>query len=157
MLFKIFGFRGIYFDFLSFFGISLHILLLFCNFKLKLPELISTWLTHYFRSLRRYDTIKTSRWNFPELFIIGKYVKIEFKNKGSSCYFLSSRGQKIKNITKIEQKRLFLFIFLFPFFMAFLAQKLIYTINIWFNFVFSSFFEQDHLFNLFVLRVYAKR
>ena len=26
---------------------------------------------------------------------------------GSPYYFLSSRGQKIKNITKIEQKRLF--------------------------------------------------
>ena len=26
-----------------------------------------------------------------------------FKNRGSPCYFLSSRGKKIKNITKIEQ------------------------------------------------------
>ena len=26
--------------------------------------------------------------NFPELFIIGKYVKIRFKNFGSPCYFL---------------------------------------------------------------------
>ena len=43
--------------------------------------------------------------NFPELFIIGKYVKIRFKNRGSPCYFLSSRGQKIKNITKIEHAR----------------------------------------------------
>ena len=68
--------------------------------------------------------------NFPELFIKGKYVKIRFKNRRSSCYFLSSKGQKIKNITKIEQKMLFLFIFLVSFFMAFLAQKLIYTINI---------------------------
>ena len=67
---------------------------------------------------------------FPELFIIEKYVKIRFKNRGSPCYFLSSRGQKIKNITKIEQKRLFLFTFLVSFFMAFLAQKLIYTTNI---------------------------
>ena len=33
--------------------------------------------------------------------------------------------------------------------MAFLAQKLTYTINIWFNFVFDSFFEQDHLLPLF--------
>ena len=95
--------------------------------------------------------------NFPELFIIGKYVKNKFKSRGSSCYFLSSRGQKIKNITKIEQKRLFLFTFLVSFVMAFLAQKLIYTINIWFNFVFGSFFEQDRLLNLFILEVYAKR
>ena len=68
--------------------------------------------------------------NFPELFIIGKYAKIRFKRRGSPCYFLSSGGQKIKNITKIEQKRLFLFTFLVSLFMAFLAQKLIYTINI---------------------------
>ena len=68
--------------------------------------------------------------NFPQLFIIGKYVKIRFKNMGSPRYFLSPRGQKIKNITKIEQKRLFLFAFLVSYFVAFLAQKLIYTINI---------------------------
>ena len=35
--------------------------------------------------------------------------------------------------------------------MAFLAQKLIYTINIWFNFVFGSFFEQDYPLKLFIL------
>ena len=45
---------------------------------------------------------------------------------------LICRGQKIKNITKIEQKRLFLFIFLVSFF----------------NFVFGSFFELCHLLNL---------
>ena len=41
--------------------------------------------------------------NFPELFIIGKYVKIRLKNRRSPWYFLGSRGQKIKNITKIKQ------------------------------------------------------
>ena len=41
--------------------------------------------------------------------------------------------------------------------MAFLAQKLIYATSIWFNFVFGSFFEQDHLLNLIILEVYAKR
>ena len=41
--------------------------------------------------------------------------------------------------------------------MVFLVQKLVNTINIWFNFVFGSFFEQDHLLNLFILGVYAKR
>ena len=86
-----------------------------------------------------------------------KVVKIRFKTRGSPRYFLSSRGQKIKNITKIEQKRRFLFTFLVSFFMAFLVQKLIYTINIWLNFVFGSCFEQDHLLNLFISRVYAKR
>ena len=72
------------------------------------------------------------------MFIIGKYVKIRFNNRGSPCYFLNSRGQKIKIITQIEQKRLFLFQFLVSFFMAFLVQKRIYTTNIWFNFVFGS-------------------
>ena len=66
--------------------------------------------------------------NFSELFIIRKYLKIRLKNRGSPCYFLSSRGQKIKNITKIEQKKLFLCTFLVSFFMAFFAQKRIYTI-----------------------------
>ena len=96
--------------------------------------------------------------NFSELFITEKYVKIRFNNMGSPCYFISSRGQKIKNTTKVERTRLFLFItFLFSFFMAFLAQKLIYTINIRFDFVFSLLFEQDHLLNLIVLGVYVKR
>ena len=84
-------------------------------------------------SLRRYDTIKTVSeisLNFPELFIKEKYVKIRFENWKSPCYFLSFRGQEIKNITKIEHTRLFLFTFLVSFFKAFLAQKLIYTINI---------------------------
>ena len=52
---------------------------------------------------------------------------------------------------------LFLFTFLVSFFMAFLTQKLINTINTWFNLVSSSFFEQDHLWNLIILGVYAKR
>ena len=38
--------------------------------------------------------------------------------------------------------------------MAFLAQKLIYIINIWFSFVFGWFFEQ---LNFFISGVYAKR
>ena len=42
---------------------------------------------------------------------------------------LFSRGQKVKNIVKTEQKRLFLFTFLAQFLMELLAQKLIYAIN----------------------------
>ena len=90
-------------------------------------------------------------------YVIGKYVKIRFKNRESPCYFLSSRGQKIKNITKTEQTRLFSFTFLVSFFMAFLAQKLIHTINIIFNSVLSLFFEQNHLSNLIIFGVYSKR
>ena len=37
--------------------------------------------------------------DIPELFIIGKYVKIKFKNLESPSYFQSSRGQKVKNWT----------------------------------------------------------
>ena len=86
-------------------------------------------------------------------------LKIRSKSRGSPCYFLSSRGQKIRNIVKIKQKILFLFTFLVSFFMVFLAQKLIYTINIniWFNFVqLYSFIEQDHLLNFILFGVYAK-
>ena len=53
--------------------------------------------------------------SFPDLFIIGKYVKIRFKKSGVTCYFLSSRGQKIQHITKIKHARLFLFTFLVSF------------------------------------------
>ena len=69
-----------------------------------------------------------------QLFIIEKYVKIRSKIRKSPCYFLRSRGQKIKNTTKIEQKILFLFAFLVSFFTVLLSQKLSHTINIWFNF-----------------------
>ena len=41
--------------------------------------------------------------------------------------------------------------------MVFSTQKLIYLINIWFNFGFGSFVEQDHLLNLIILGVYAKK
>ena len=78
----------------------------------------------------QYKLVDDISLNFPELFIKGKYVKNRFKNRGSPCCFLSSRGQKIKNITKIEQKILFLFTFFVSFLKAFLAQKLIYTIDI---------------------------
>ena len=94
--------------------------------------------------------------NFPDLFIIGKYVKIRFKNRSHHAIFWVLEVKRSKTLQKLN-KRDFLFTFLVSFFMAFLAQKLVYTINIWFNFVFGSFFEQDHLLNLFILGVYAKR
>ena len=47
------------------------------------------------------------------------------KNKGLLCYFLSSKGQNIKNVTKIEEKKLFFRFFVsFFFFLAFLMQKI---------------------------------
>ena len=84
----------------------------------------------------------------PEL-LIWKYVKIRFKNRGSPCYFLGSRVQDIKNWKEI--------VYVLGFsFMAFLAQKVNYTINIWLNFVFGSFFEQDHLWNIIILKFMQK-
>ena len=50
-----------------------------------------------------------------------------------------------------------MFTFLVSFFMTFLAQKLIYSINKWFNFVFGSYLEQELLLNLLISGVYAKR
>ena len=69
---------------------------------------------------------------------------------------LFSRGQNITNITKVEQRRLCLVTFSILFIMAFLTQKLTYNKYL-FNFVFGSFFEEDHLLNLFNLGVYGKR
>lgn len=63
--------------------------------------------------------------HFPELLVIAKYVKIRFENRDSPCYFHSFRVQKIKNITKIQQTKLFLLTFFVSFFMAFFVETLI--------------------------------
>ena len=73
--------------------------------------------------------------SFPQLFIIGKYVKIRFK-------IGDHHTRKIKNMTKIEQKRLLLFTFLVSFPMAFLAQKLIYTTNIYLTLSLTDFLNK---------------
>ena len=83
------------------------------------------------------------------MFIIAKYVKIRFKNRRSSCYFLTSRDQKIKDITKVTQKMLFLFSFFVSFFMGFLTQRLTYAINM-IDFMFGSLFEQEYLLNVII-------
>ena len=54
--------------------------------------------------------------NFPELFIIGKYLKIRFKTIRSPCYFLSSAGQEIKKYYKnrtIETAFVYILSFIF--------------------------------------------
>ena len=53
--------------------------------------------------------------NFPEMFIIGIYVKIRFKSRESLHYFLSSRGQKIKKIQKLNKRHCFCLHFWFHF------------------------------------------
>ena len=92
--------------------------------------------------LIQYKLVDEISLNFPEKFIIGKHAKIMFKDRESPYYFVSSRGQKIKNITKIEQKRLLLFTFLVSFFIAFPTQRLIYTIIMSFCLVFGSFLNK---------------
>ena len=131
------------------------------NFSCTLFFLRTIFFAHFFDkliqiNLRRYDTIKISL-KFPEFFIIGNYVKTGLKTGGHHAIFRVLEVKRSKNITKIEQKILFLFTLLISFFMSFLVQKLIYKINILFNFVFGSFFEQDHLWNWIILGVYAKR
>ena len=53
---------------------------------------------------KRVDEISL---NFPELIIKGKDVNIRFKNRGSSCYFLSSRSRKIKILQKLNKRDCF--------------------------------------------------
>ena len=58
-----------------------------------------------------------------------------------------------KNLTK---ETIFVWILGFIFYVA-SRTKTDLTINIRVNFVFGSFFEQDHLLNLIILGVYTKR
>ena len=67
---------------------------------------------------------------------------------------LFSRDQKLKNITKFEQN--FCNILGFSFYGVSRAKTDLHSKYI-FNFVFGSFYEQDHLLNLVILGVYAKR
>ena len=49
------------------------------------------------------------------------------------------------------------FVYILEFiFLAFLAQKLIYTINVWFNFVLGLVFIENYLLSLIILGGYAK-
>ena len=73
---------------------------LYTQFRAESKSNSEIYIVNFF-SLSRYDTIVDEiSLNFPELFIIGKYVKIRFKNRVSPCYFLSSRGEKIKKYYK---------------------------------------------------------
>ena len=56
---------------------------------------------------------------------------------------LFSLGQKIQHIRKFEQNRLFFFTFLISFFMAFLAQKLTYTIDIYSTLCLAQFLIEN--------------
>ena len=88
------------------------------------------------------------------MFIIERFPKIRFKNRASTLYFLEVKRSKI--LQKLNKSAVFVYILDFIF-IAFLAQKNDLNNKYIFNFVFGSFFEQDHLLNLFNLGVYAKR
>ena len=88
------------------------------------------------------------------LFIIGKYVKIRFKNRGSACYFLEVR--RSKTLQKLNKETVLAYILGFVFYGVSRAKTDLHNKYI-VNFKFGWFFEQDHLLNLFILGVYAKR
>ena len=72
--------------------------------------------------LRRYDTIKT--WNdeislnFPELFIIGKYVKISLKTRGHHAIFWVLEVNRSKILQKWKKDTVFVYILGFIFYGA---------------------------------------
>ena len=78
------------------------------NFSCTLFFLRTIFFAHFFDkliqiNLRRYDTIRTCRWNFFKVSWVVYYRKLcknRSKNRGSPCYFPSSRGQKIKKYYK---------------------------------------------------------
>ena len=85
--------------------------------------------------------------NIPELYIIEKYVKISFKNRGPPSYFLEVKRYKI--LQKLNKRDYFCNI-LGSFFYGFSRTKIDLHSEYIFNFVFGSFFEQDHPLNLFI-------
>ena len=76
-----------------------------------------------------------------------------FKNRGSPCYFLSSRGQRIRNIAKIEPNET---VFVYNLAFIFNGVSSVKT-DLHNKYVIQLCFEQDNLLNLIVLGVYAKR
>ena len=73
---------------------------------------------------------------------------------GPPCCFLEVKRSKI--LQKLNQRDFCCNILGFIFYAVSRAKTDFHSKYI-FNFVFGSFFEQDHLLNLFILRVYAKR
>ena len=69
---------------------------------------------------------------------------------------LFSRGQEIKHCKNWTKETIFV-IFLISFFYGVFCAKTDLHSNQIFNFVFDSFFEQDHLLNLFILAVKVKK
>ena len=92
-------------------------------------------------TLRRYDTMKTCRrnfFNFPQLIIIEKYVKIRFKNRGPPCNFLEVKRLKI--LQKLNKRDCFCNILSLIFSGVSRVKTDLHSKYI-FNLVFGSFFE----------------
>ena len=93
-------------------------------------------------TLRRYDTIKVVdeiSLTFPELFIIKKYVIIRFNTGDQPCNFLEVKRSTI--LQKLNKRDCFCNI-LGLIFMALLAQKLIYTVNIYLTLCLAHFLNK---------------
>ena len=89
-------------------------------------------------TLRRCDTLKSYRWNFFKF----SWVVHNSKTYKSGLKTGDHVTKKIKSITKIKKKTLLLFKFLASFFMAFLAQKLIYTTNLYLTLCLADFLNK---------------
>ena len=117
------------------------------------------FITHLGR-LKEIWYNKNLWWNLFKFSWIVHYRKIcknQVQKQGAPCYFLSSRGQKIKNITKLSKRDFSVCILGCIFYGISRPKTELHTKYIWFNFVFGSVFAQDHLLNLIILGVYAIR
>ena len=101
--------------------------------------------------LNLFDAISL---NFSELFSTEKYVKIRFRNRVPTCYFLEVKRSKI--LQKLNKRYCFCNILSLIFYDVSCAKTDLHSKYI-FKFMFGSFFEQDHLLNSFMLGVYAQR
>ena len=94
-------------------------------------------------------------WIFPSYSLQVNKQKSGLKT-GVHQVILQKSKDKKKCITKTERQRLFCLHFLFWIYGFYRVKTDVHNRYI-FNFVFHTFFEQDHLLNLFILLVYAKR
>ena len=101
-------------------------------------------------TLRRYDAIKTCRWNFFKFSWVVHYREICKNQIEKPCFFLEV------NYKCWKKETVFVYILDFIFYGVSRAKTDLQNKYI-FNFLFGSFFEQDHLLNLFNLGVYAKK
>ena len=115
------------------------------------PHIIWFWKLGCSRS-NLEEVIKTCRWNFFNFSWVvhyrKKYVKIKFKNRGPSCYFIEIKRSKI--LQKLNKRDCYCNILGLTFYGVCHSKYI-------FNFVFGSVFEQDHLLNLCILAFYAQR